>query len=72
MSDPVEFLPAPEMVRAATSYPTPYDYAWQASHTGRTLTEAIDSVREVLGVCYDLASSLVWAEMSSRTPRLPA
>jgi hypothetical protein len=72
MSDPVEFIPAPDRVKAATSYPTPYDFAWEASHAGGSLTEAINSVRDTLGVAYDMASSLVWAEMSSQTPRRPA
>lgn len=71
VSDPMEFIPAPDQVRAATDHPSPYDVAWEASHAGRSLREAIDAVRETLGVGYDLASSLVWAEMSSLTPRLP-
>ncbi len=71
MCDPVQFLPASDQVRAATTHPAPYDFAWEASHAGRTLTEAINAVRDTLGVGYDLASSLVWAEMSSLTPRLP-
>ena len=71
MCDPVEFIPPPDQVKAATAHPTPYDVAWEASHAGRSLTEAIDVVRDTLGIGYDLASSLVWAEMSSLTPRHP-
>jgi hypothetical protein len=68
----VEFIPAAEQVKAATNYPRPYDFAWEASHAGGSLSEAIDTVRDTLGIGYDLASSLVWAEMSSRAPRRPS
>jgi hypothetical protein len=69
--DPTNFIPNPTTVRAATGHPEPYALAWRESHSSKSLSEAIDSVSGTLGVCYDLASALVWAEMSSQTPVCP-
>ena len=69
--DPTNFIPTPTAVRAATCHPEPYEFAWQESHSTKSLSEAIDSVSGTLGVSRDLASSLVWAEMSSLTPVRP-
>ena len=55
-----------------TTHPAPYELAWNESHCGKNLSEAIESVREQLGVTYDLASSLIWAEVTAETPRVPA
>ena len=54
-----------------TTYPAPYDLAWRESHCGKSLSEAIETVRSRLGVSYDLASSLVWAEFTATAPRIP-
>jgi hypothetical protein len=70
--DPANFVPTPEMVKACTPYPCPYQLAWKEVHSGKSLSEAIESVCRTLAVPYDLASSLVWAEMSSPVPILPA
>lgn len=72
MFDPAEFVPAPQMVKEATSHPSPYEFAWRVSHDCRSISDAIDRVSDTLGVGYDLASSLVWAEMSSQSPLVPA
>jgi hypothetical protein len=70
--DPAKFVPTPETVKASTPYPCPYQLAWKEAHSGKSLSDAIESVGRTLGVPYDLASSLVWAEMSSPAPVLPA
>jgi hypothetical protein len=70
--DPVKFIPEKDRVSEVTSYPSPYELAWQETHCGKTLSEAIETVRQRLGVSYDLASSLVWAEITAQTPRVPA
>jgi hypothetical protein len=70
--DPVQFIPEKDRVSQVTSYPSPYEFAWQETHCGKTLSEAIESVRQRLGVSYDLASSLVWAEITAQSPRIPA
>ena len=72
MFDPANFIPTPTTVRAATRHPEPYELAWRESHSSKSLSEAIDSVCGTLGVSRDLASSLVWAEMSSQKPVRPA
>jgi hypothetical protein len=55
-----------------TSYPSPYELAWQEIHSGKSLSEAIETVRQRLNVTYDLASSLIWAEITAQSPRVPA
>ena len=61
MFDPAHFIPANDKVRETTSYPSPYELAWQESHSGKGLSDAIETVKCKLGVTYDMASSLVWA-----------
>ena len=72
MNDPAKFIPEKERVSKVTSYPSPYEFAWQESHSGKSLSDAIESVRQGLQVSYDMASSLVWAEITAQTPRIPA
>ena len=72
MLDPVHFIPDKNRVARMTTYPAPYDLAWRESHCGKSLSEAIEAVRGRLGVSYDLASSLVWAEVTSPAPRIPS
>jgi hypothetical protein len=69
--DPVQFIPPREHVAAMTTHPAPYELAWQESHCGKCLSEAIESVRLRLRTTYDLASSLVWAEITAEAPRIP-
>ena len=71
MFDPAQFIPEKDRVSELTSYPSPYELAWQETHCGKSLSEAIETVRLRLDVSYDLASSLVWAEISAHTPRVP-
>ncbi|MDQ2727756.1 MAG: hypothetical protein M3Y91_07825 [Actinomycetota bacterium] len=49
----------------------PYQAAWRLTHCGKSISEAIDELIGSLHIPYDLASSLVWAEMSSPSVRLP-
>lgn len=49
----------------------PYDLAWQETHSGKSLSDAIEAVRVGLRTNYDLASSLVWAEITAEAPRRP-
>ena len=72
MFDPEKFIPEKDRVSKVTSYPSPYEFAWHASHCGKSLSEAIETVRQQLEVSYDMASSLVWAEITAQTPRIPA
>ncbi|HMC38676.1 MAG TPA: hypothetical protein VKI19_03375 [Acidimicrobiales bacterium] len=72
MFDPVHFIPERRRVAGVTACASPYELAWRESHCGKTLSEAIESVRAQLEVTYDLASSLVWAEVEADAPRLPA
>lgn len=72
MFDPAQFIPAKDRVTELTSYPAPYELAWQETHSGKSLSEAIETVRKQLNVSYDLASSLVWAEITAQSPRIPA
>lgn len=67
-----EFIPAKDKVRAKTAYPTPYELAWQESHSGKGLSDTIETVMSKLGVSYDMASSLVWAEITAQSPRVPS
>jgi hypothetical protein len=69
--DPAHFIPAKERVTAMTAHPAPYELAWQETHCGKTLSDAIEAVRTGLGTSYDLASSLVWAEITAQRPRVP-
>ncbi|HUE60808.1 MAG TPA: hypothetical protein VMO88_14625 [Acidimicrobiales bacterium] len=71
MFDPAQFIPEKDRVSEVTSYPSPYELAWQETHCGKSLSEAIETVRLRLDVSYDLASSLVWAEISAQAPRVP-
>ena len=71
MFDPVQFIPAKDKVVEKTAYPAPYELAWQETHSGKGLSDAIETVKLKLGVSYDLASSLVWAEITAQSPRLP-
>ena len=70
--DPAQFIPEKDRVSEVTSYPSPYELAWHETHCGKTLSEAIETVRNRLNVSYDLASSLVWAEISAQSPRIPS
>jgi hypothetical protein len=70
--DPAKFIPEKDRVAEVTSYPSPYELAWQETHCGKSLSDAIETVRKRLDVSYDLASSLVWAEITAQTPRIPA
>jgi len=70
--DPVRFIPDRQRVAGMTSYPAPYELAWQESHCGKNLSDAIQSVCKQLDVSYDLASSLVWAEITAEVPRVPS
>jgi hypothetical protein len=72
MFDPAQFIPAKDKVRETTAYPTPYELAWQESHSGKGLSDTIDTVMRKLGVTYDMASSLVWAEITAQAPRVPS
>lgn len=72
MFDPVKFIPDRKLVAAMTTYPNPYELAWRESHSGKNLSLAIENVRSMLGVTYDLASSLVWCEFGEESPLLPA
>lgn len=72
MFDPVRFIPEIKQAAGNTGYPSPYELAWQESHSGKTLSDAIQSVRNQLDVSYDLASSLVWAEIAADVPRFPS
>lgn len=72
MFDPETFIPAQDQVSRTTAYPTPYELAWQETHSGKGLSDAIESVRSRLGVSYDMASSLVWAEITAQSPRVPS
>lgn len=72
MFDPAKFIPEKDRVSKVTSYPSPYELAWQESHSGKSLSEAIETVRQRLDVTYDMASSLVWAEISALSPQIPA
>lgn len=72
MFESMKFVPERQRVVAMTAYPDPYELAWQESNSGKNLTVAIESVRRILGVTYDLASSLVWAEVGEETPLIPA
>jgi hypothetical protein len=69
--DPVQFIPKKDQVSELTAYPSPYELAWQETHSGKSLSEAIETVRLRLDVSYDMASSLVWAEISAQAPRIP-
>jgi hypothetical protein len=71
MLDLVQFVPDKDRVAAMTTHPAPYELAWHETHCGKGLSDAIESVRCILGTTYDLASSLVWAEITAGTPRLP-
>ena len=71
MLEPVMFIPDRQRVAAMTSYPAPYELAWEESNCGKNLSSAIESVRRILGVTYDLASSLVWAEVGEAVPLVP-
>ena len=71
MFDPAKFIPARASVAAKTAHPAPYDLAWQETHCGKSLSDAIEAVRVGLGTDYDLASSLVWAEIKADRPRRP-
>lgn len=70
--DPAKFIPAKDKVCQTTAYPTPYELAWQETHSGKGLSDAIESVKCKLGVSYDMASSLVWAEITAVSPRVPS
>jgi hypothetical protein len=70
--DPVRFIPEIKQAAGTPGYPSPYELAWHESHSGKSLSDAIQSVRNQLGVSYDLASSLVWAEIAADAPRFPA
>jgi hypothetical protein len=72
MLNPEQFIPARHRVVSMTTHPTPYELAWSESHCGKTLSDAIEAVRQQLDVTYDLASSLIWAEVTAETPRVPA
>lgn len=72
MFDPAQFIPAKDKVCEKTAYPTPYELAWQESHSGKALSDAIEAVMNQLGVSYDMASSLVWAEITAQSPRVPS
>ena len=72
MFNPEQFIPARHRVLSMTTHPAPYELAWSESHCGKNLSEAIEAVREQLGVTYDLASSLIWAEVTADSPRVPA
>lgn len=72
MFDPVKFVPDSKQVAGMTTYPDPYRLAWTECHSGKSLSLAIESVRRTLGVTYDLASSLVWAEVGEDSPLVPA
>lgn len=72
MFEPEKFIPTRQYVMGMTTHPAPYELAWTESHCGKNLSEAIEAVREQLGVTYDLASSLIWAEVTAETPRIPA
>lgn len=69
--DPAHFIPGRSYVAAMTAHPAPYELAWQETHCGKSLSDAIEAVRAGLGSSYDLASSLVWAEIAADAPRLP-
>lgn len=69
--DPAKFIPARASVVAKTAHPAPYELAWQETHCGKSLSDAIEAVRVGLGTNYDLASSLVWAEITADVPRCP-
>ena len=70
--DPARFIPSKDKVCEKTAYPAPYELAWQESHSGKGLSDAIETVRNKLGVSYDMASSLVWAEITEQSPRIPS
>ena len=72
MFDPAQFIPNRHQVAGMTAHPAPYELAWNESHCGKNLSEAIEAVRQQLGVTYDLASSLIWAEVTAEAPRVPA
>ncbi|HVA73865.1 MAG TPA: hypothetical protein VNF71_04815 [Acidimicrobiales bacterium] len=72
MFDPAKFIPAKDKVCEKTAYPSPYELAWQESHSGKGLSDAIEAVKSTLGVTYDMASSLVWAEITAQSPRVPS
>ena len=71
MFDPAKFIPSRASVTAHTAHPDPYELAWKESHSGKSLSDAIEAVRVGLGTDYDLASSLVWAEITAEVPRCP-
>ena len=56
---------------ALTAHPAPYELAWRETHCGKSLSDAIEAVRAGLDSNYDLASSLVWAEITAEAPRCP-
>ncbi len=60
---------SPEASPAAAA--EPYEAAWRLTHCGKSISEAIDELIGTLHVPYDMASSLVWAEMSSPSVRFP-
>jgi hypothetical protein len=72
MFDPDQFIPAKQRVAGMTTHPAPYELAWTEANCGKNLSEAIEAVRQQLGVSYDLASSLIWAEVTAESPRVPA
>ena len=69
--DPAHFIPGRAYVASMTAHPDPYELAWRESHSGVSLSDAIEAVRRSLGTSYDLASSLVWAEITAESPRRP-
>lgn len=69
--DPAHFVPGRAYVAAHTGHPDPYGLAWRETHCGKSLSDAIEAVRTGLHASYDLASSLVWAEITADSPRCP-
>lgn len=67
-SSPVSTSPVAATPASAAD---PYEAAWRLTHCGKPISEAIDELIGTLHVPYDMASSLVWAEMSSPTVRFP-
>ncbi|MGI8750895.1 MAG: hypothetical protein ACR2MN_00980 [Acidimicrobiales bacterium] len=72
MLEPDAFIPSlARCATATTVVADPYEAAWRVTHCGKSLSEAIDDLIATLCIPYDLASSLVWAEMSSPSVRVP-
>jgi hypothetical protein len=70
--EPSESIPGLQQLSDRSDYAYPYKLAWQESHSRKGLSDAIESVRERLGVTYDLASSLVWVQLTAPSPVVPA